>query len=150
MVDAISNPFMTASAATGRVKVYQSVVGGILLMIVPLAYIPLKLGAEPYTVFIVHLTIAIIAFVTRIFIIRNLIDLSIKEYLINAIIPCLKVALPSISISLAIKMVLPNELIYSIIVGIITLIIVSITSYLFGLTNNERNFVLSKVSILKK
>lgn len=150
MVDAVSNPFMTASAATGEVKVYQSVVGGILLMIVPLAYISLKLGAEPYTVFIVHLAIAIIAFVIRIFIIRNLIDLSIKEYLINAILPCLKVALPSISISLAIKMALPNGLIYSIMVGIITLIIVSITSYLFGLTNNERQFVLSKVSILKK
>ena len=150
IVDAVSNPFMTASAATGKVKVYQSVVGGILLMIVPLAYIPLKLGTEPYTVFIVHLTIAIIAFVTRIFIIRNLIDLSIKEYLINAILPCIKVAMPSIFISLAVKLVLPNGLIYSIIVGIITLIIVSITSYLFGLTNNERQFVLSKVSILKK
>ena len=47
-------------------------------------------------------------------------------------------------------MALPNGLIYSIMVGIITLIIVSITSYLFGLTNNERQFVLSKVSILKK
>lgn len=150
MVDAVSNPFMTASAATGKVKVYQSVVGGILLMIVPLAYIPLKLGAEPYSVFIVHLTIAIIAFITRIFIIRKLIDLSIKEYLMNAILPCLKVALPSIFISLAIKMSLPNELVYSIIVGVITLIMVPITSCLFGLTENERQFVLSKIPILRK
>lgn len=150
MVDAVSNPFMTASAATGKVKVYQSVVGGILLMIVPLAYIPLKLGAEPYSVFIVHLTIAIIAFITRIFIIRKLIDLSIKEYLMNAILPCLKVALPSIFISLAIKMSLPNELVYSIIVGVVTLIMVPITSCLFGLTENERQFVLSKIPILRK
>ena len=150
MVDAVSNPFMTASAATGKVKVYQSVVGGILLMIVPLAYIPLKLGAEPYSVFVVHLTIAIIAFITRIFIIRKLIDLSIKEYLMNAILPCLKVALPSIFISLAIKMSLPNELVYSIIVAVITLIMVPITSCLFGLTENERQFVLSKIPILRK
>ena len=149
MVDAVSNPFMTASAATGRVKIYQSVVGGILLMIVPLAYIPLKLGAEPYTVFVVHLTIAIIAFITRIFIIRKLIDLSVKEYLINAIFPCIKVALPSIIISLTIKFAFPNELIYSIIVVIITLIIVLVTSFLFGLTDNERHFVLSKVPFLK-
>ena len=150
MVDAVSNPFMTASAATGRVKIYQSVVGGILLMIVPLAYIPLKLGAEPYTVFIVHLTIAIIAFITRIFIVQKLIDLSIKEYLINAILPCIKVASPSILISLAVKFALPNGVIFSIIDGIMSLIIVSVTSYLFGLTDNERHFVLSKVPILKK
>lgn len=150
MVDAVSNPFMTASAATGRVKIYQSVVGGILLMIVPLAYIPLKLGAEPYTVFIVHLTIAIIAFITRIFIVQKLIDLSIKEYLINAILPCIKVASLSIPISLVVKFALPNGVVYSIVDGIISLIIVSVTSYLFGLTENERHFVLSKVPILKK
>ena len=150
IVDAVSNPFMTASAATGRVKIYQFAVGGILLMIVPLAYIPLKLGAEPYTVFIVHLIIAIIAFITRIFIIRKLIDLSIREYLINAIFPCIKVTLLSVFISLAIKFALPNELIYSIMVCIITLIIVSVASYLFGLTDNERHFVLSKVPIINK
>lgn len=74
MIDAISNPFMTASAATGKVKVYQSVVGGILLMIVPIAYITLRLGAEPYAVFIVHFAIAIVAFIARLFIVGRLIE----------------------------------------------------------------------------
>ena len=47
-------------------------------------------------------------------------------------------------------MSLPNELVYSIIVGVITLIMVPITSCLFGLTENERQFVLSKIPILRK
>ena len=149
MVDAVSNPFMTASAATGRVKVYQSVVGSILLMIVPIAYIPLKLGAEPYTVFIVHLSIAIIAFITRIFIIRKMISLSVKEYFFKVIIPCVYVALPSVFISLSVKFVLPNKLHYAVLVCLVSLIVILISSFMLGLTNSERKFVLSKIPFLK-
>lgn len=150
MVDAVSNPFMTASAATGRVRVYQSVVGGILLMIVPLAYIPLKLGAEPYTVFIVHLIIAIIAFITRIIIIHKMINLSIREYFIKAIIPCIYVAFPSVLISLAVKYIFPNGFQYAVFVAFISLIVVSLSSFILGLTNSERQFILSKISNSKK
>ena len=150
MVDAVSNPFMTASAATGRVKKYQSIVGSILLLIVPLAYISLKLGAEPYAVFIVHLTIAIIAFIARMLIIRKMIDLSIREYIKNAILPCIKVALPSIFVSLAVKYIFPNGLQYAVIVVITTLVIVLVISYLFGLTDSERRFVSSKIPILNR
>ena len=44
IIDAMSNPLMTAAAATGRVKVYQSIIGTILLMIVPISYIALSWG----------------------------------------------------------------------------------------------------------
>lgn len=150
MVDAVSNPFMTASAATGRVRIYQSVVGGILLMIVPLAYISLKLGAEPYAVFIVHLIIAIIAFITRIIIIHKMIKMSIREYFIKAIIPCVYVAFPSVLISLAVKYIFPNDLQYAVFVAFISLIVVSLSSFILGLTISERQFILSKISNSKK
>ena len=40
-----ANPCVIANQATGKVKVYQMVVGGILLTILPISYIVLKLGA---------------------------------------------------------------------------------------------------------
>lgn len=49
-----ANPCVVANQATGKVKVYQMVVGGILLTILPISYIVLKLGAPAYSVFIVH------------------------------------------------------------------------------------------------
>ena len=33
MIDSVSNPFMTSAAATGKVKIYQSMIGGILISI---------------------------------------------------------------------------------------------------------------------
>lgn len=149
MVDAISNPFMTASAATGRVKVYQSVVGGILLTIVPLAYIPLKLGAEPYVVFVVHLSIAVIAFVTRLYIVSKLINLSVIDYIKKVIIPSSCVGILSVLISVFIKQIFPKGLLFSICEGVVILLVVGLTSFFLGLTKGERYFVLSKVPIIK-
>lgn len=149
MVDAISNPFMTASAATGRVKVYQSVVGGILLTIVPLAYIPLKLGADPYVVFVVHLSIAVVAFVARLYIVSKLINLSIIDYLRNVIVPCFCVGVLSVLISVFIKQMFSQGMLFSICEGVMILLVVVLTSFFLGLTKGERDFVLSKVSMLK-
>ena len=58
MIDGISNPFMRAVDATGNIKKYQIIVGGLLLMIVPISYVVLKLGGAPYSVFIVHIVIS--------------------------------------------------------------------------------------------
>lgn len=44
LTETLANPYIVANQATGKVKVYQAICGGLLLMIVPIAYIVLKLG----------------------------------------------------------------------------------------------------------
>jgi len=149
IIDAVSNPFMTASAATGRVKIYQSVVGGILLSIIPIAYIVLRLGAEPYAVFVVHIVVAISAFIARIFIIRKMIKLSVGEYILKAMLPCVSVGLPSIGLSFAVKCAMPEGLVYAVVVIFLTCFFVAAFSLLFGLSRNERTFIFSKLPVLK-
>ncbi len=149
MVDAVSNPFMTSSAATGNVRIYQSVVGSILLAIVPVAYIVLKLGGNPYSVFIVHLVIALVAFTARIIIVRKLIDLSVREYFAKVLKPCALVGMPSIALSLLAKMLLPDSFLYACVVVLISVSIVVVASLTIGLTSNERRFVLSKIPVIK-
>lgn len=146
MVDAVSNPFMIASAATGRVKVYQSVVGGILLTIVPLAYVALKMGGEPYLVFIVHLIVALVAFVVRLMIVRNLVQVSVRKYIKCVILPCVCISVPSILISISVKSTLPNDLMGVFCVVCISCFSVVLCSYILGLTSGEKKFVVSKIS----
>lgn len=151
MIDSISNPFMTASAATGKVKVYQSVVGAVMLSIVPVAYITLRLGGEPYTVFIVHLIIGSCAFVARLLIVRNLINLSVREYLIKALLPCVWITIPAVGFSLVLKVFLPEGLIWAAVIAALSAIAVLILSYVIGLTKTERAFVDGKIeNIFKK
>lgn len=150
MVDAVSNPFMTASAATGKVKIYQSVVGGILLAIVPVAYVALRLGAEPYMVFVVHFSVAVFAFVARLTIVKRLINLSVRRYIGEVILPCSFVMIPSVLFSIGIKNILPNSLAYAFTMILLSFLLVVMFSLLLGLTRNERKFILSKITILQQ
>lgn len=150
MIDSVSNPFMTASAATGKVKVYQSVVGGILLSIIPIAYAVLKLGGEPYSVFIVHIIIALIAFTARLMIVKKLISLSIHEYVSQVIVPCVTVLFSSAIIAIIIKHFMPNGLLYSFANIILIVIVTMVTSFMLGLSKSERDFILEKVKMVRK
>ncbi|MEE1288394.1 MAG: lipopolysaccharide biosynthesis protein, partial [Bacteroidaceae bacterium] len=61
LIYTIANPCVIANQATGKVKVYQAVVGGLLLLILPISYIVLKMGAPAYSVFIVHFCVESVA-----------------------------------------------------------------------------------------
>ena len=62
IIDAMGGAFMVAAQSTGRVRFYQSVVGGILLAIVPVSYVVLRLGAAPWSVFLIHFCVCTVAF----------------------------------------------------------------------------------------
>lgn len=150
VIDAVSNPFMTAAAATGKVRVYQSVVGSILLIILPLSYIALLMDGEPQIVFIVHLLVALIAFVVRLLIIKRMIKLSIRTYFSNVVSPCILVTISAISLSILFKMLMPNGFLYAVAVIMFAMLSVIVSTLFWGMTANERMFVLSKVFIRKK
>lgn len=151
MIDAVANPLMVGASASGNVKVYQSVIGGILLAIVPVSYFVLKLGAAPEAVFAVHITIAIIAFIARLIIVRPLINLSLRSYAYNVILKCGLIACITTAISLSVKALIPNTTVGSFMTIIFSIIIVLLISYLIGLTKSERLFINNKIqSILHK
>lgn len=147
IIDAISNPFMTAASATGKVKKYQTILGLILLSIVPVAYVFLSLGFIPESVFWVQIATFIIAFIVRLVIVSPMIKLSITKYINIAIKPCLLVTLTTILVFIilnktSIHIVLNNG-IYRLLIYI--LITVSV-SYFLGLDANERRFIKIKIN----
>ena len=149
IIDSVARPMMTSAAASGRVKVYQSVVGGILLAIVPLAYIILKMGGSPDSVFVVHLVICIIAFATRVLILESLINLSVRQYCQMTIKPILLVTITSLVPTMIVKLMLPSALFSTIIICIIAVICVATSSFFIGMTGNERKFITHKVVNVK-
>ena len=144
MIDAVAKPLMTAAAATGNVKLYQSLIGGILLSIAPIAYVVLKLGGSPESVYIVHLVICCIAFVTRLMIIRPMIRLSLRRYFTQVILRCVGViAIPVLS-GLLLKDLLPATVPNVILICAASALLVLASAYAIGLTRDERAFVTTK------
>ncbi len=143
-IDSVARPLMTAAAATGNVKLYQSLIGGILLSIVPVSYVVLKLGGSPASVYVVHLVICIIAFLTRLWVIKPMIKLSIRQFTNSVILRCALVLAVSLLLCLLVKFLLPEGILPTIIVCVACVLVASATSYLLGLDREERQFVNTK------
>lgn len=150
IIDAISKPLMTAAAATGDVKKYQSIIGGILLSIVPISYIVLKAGGNPASVYVVYLVVEAIAFLVRLLIVRPMIELSLREYFIKVILPGLYVSVVSLLFAVAIGYSFSDGFVGKLLTCGIAAFIVVIISYAIGLSVEERKFVNTKiVSLLR-
>ena len=148
LIEALANPMMTSSQAVGKVKVYQSVVGGILLLILPIAYVFLRLGTSPESVFLVHLVMAIVAQMFRILIVGRMINLSIREYCTKVV---LKVALVSAIVVVPTFLLfkfMPKGLVSAAIVIITTIVMELLTIGFVGLTSSERCTVVLKVKTI--
>lgn len=146
LIDVISMPLITAKNATGRIRNYQLVVGGIQLLAVPLAYVFLKLGARVEMLYVAYIIVSAGCLLARIY----MLDGEFPHWSSTAFL--VKVCL-SIIIVAAIASVLP-ALIASkmhegwICLGVTTaasIVSCAATIYFLGLDKNERKTLASKI-----
>lgn len=148
LVDATANPLMVSASATGKVKKYQSVIGGILLLVLPCSYLALKLGGKPWAVFIVYFVITCAAYIARLVIVRPLIKISIKTFIKIVIIKCLIIVLISSFIPIFIRILFTPSLFSSFVVVSLSIILASITCYKIGMDKHEQEVVFSKFKLM--
>ncbi len=145
-----ANPCVVANQATGKVKVYQAVVGGLLLLILPISYIVLKMGAPAYSVFIVHFCVESVAQFARMYMLRNMIDLPLLSYVKNIYLPIMGVVLLSVVLPMLVYNNMQEGIIRFLIVGMTCVLSVAMTSLFVGMTRNERSFLIDKsLKVLK-
>lgn len=140
-----ASPCVVANQATGKVKVYQAVVGGILLLILPLSYLVLRLGAPAYSVFIVHLGIECMAQFSRMWMLRKLIDFPVYAYFQRIYGPVALVVLVSVVIPVFLHSQFEEGWLRFLIIGVTSLVMVSVCAFFLGLTKGERRFITDKV-----
>ncbi|MGM9786338.1 MAG: lipopolysaccharide biosynthesis protein, partial [Candidatus Cryptobacteroides sp.] len=144
LIYTIANPMIVANQATGKVKRYQAVCGTILLMILPVSYVLLLSGCPAYSVFIAHFAMEAIAQLARMIMLRPLIGIGVKDYIVNiyariALVVVISVILPVIAYHL-----MDYGTLRFIVIGFACVMSVSASAYFLGLDSNERAFVMSK------
>lgn len=144
LIYTIANPCVIANQATGKVKVYQAVVGGLLLLILPISYIVLKMGAPAYSVFIVHFCVESVAQFARMYMLRNMIDLPLLSYVKNIYLPIMGVVVLSVVLPMLVYNNMQEGIMRLLAVGVTCVISVAITSLFIGMTRNERTFLIDK------
>lgn len=70
----------SAVQAIGKIKLYQIVIGVLMMLNLPTAYILLHLGFQPYWAILIFVIIEALACVFRLFFLRKLAKLSLRDY----------------------------------------------------------------------
>lgn len=145
LIYSIANPCVIANQATGKVKIYQIVVGCTLLTILPISYVVLRLGAPGYSVFIVHFFVESVAQFLRMYMLRKLIHLPLRRYLTGIYLPVIATVAVSVIIPLLVRFNMVEGWTRLVTVAIVSLLSVAICSLLIGFTAHERKFILAKL-----
>ena len=150
MVDILSNTLITIANATGKIRNYQLVVGGMLLMNFPLSYLCLYLGFPPESTLVVAIWVSLLCLILRLVFLRKMAQLSTNSFLRNV---CARVL-----IVVVIASIIPTILHYNIsyvwqrlvIVGCTSIINCIVVIFYLGCNKGERETIFSKMALLKK
>ena len=141
IIDTLRMPLNTSIHATGSVKLFQIIEGTTSLLILPVAYIFLKVGFSPVSVFVVQLIFFVLIQIERIYIVCPAIKMEKMYYIKNVFIKVMGVVI----LSLIIPIIFHNNVIISnvyidILINIVmTLLSTTLVIYFIGINRNMRN-----------
>jgi O-antigen/teichoic acid export membrane protein len=141
LIDCISGPLMTAAQASGKIKKYQVIVGGLLLLILPISYVFLRIGYPPQTTLYVSISVSIIALLSRLWLLKDLIQLSIKEFVIKVLSVVMLITFSSLVIPLYIRLSMDSGLGRFLIICFVSVCCTIASIYILGLNKQEKDFM---------
>lgn len=146
VIDAISNPIGTSVIGNGKIKNYSTIMGGIMISILPLSYLSIKIFNSPLSIYYTHIIVITIAHNIRLFFAKKYIQLSIKQYFTKAVVPVLSVLIVS-TIYFSIKGYIQLNFYASI---FCSFLFACISVFFIGLSKNEKKIIIQKVRSYSK
>ena len=148
MSESLAHPLITAMLATGNIRNYQLVVGGLQMMNLPIAYLFLRFGYPPESVFFVAIFISVCCEMARLYMLRTMIQLPVRTFLRNVYFNVIIVSVIAAIIPLVISKVLPHDIIGFLISCALCFICTMVSILYVGFSCNERTMIVSKTLVL--
>lgn len=137
--ESVSHPLITAQLATGKIRDYQLLVGGLQLLNIPLSYVFLKMGAIPEITVVVAIVISQTCLFARLYMLRGMIGLVPGDFMKEVYLNVCQVSAAALVLPLAVSPFLPDTILGFL--SNVTLCVSSaIVSVLYiGLSRGERH-----------
>ena len=146
--ESLSNPMITAMLATGRIRNYQLVVGGIQLLNIPVSYIFLRFGAVPEVTVMVAIALSQVCLWARMVMLSRATGFPVRDFVIEVYVKCIFVVLPCAACLPALFEIVKPAGLYGAVCSVaISLLWSALIVYIVGVTKDERSMI---VGILKK
>ncbi len=140
-IEAISGPLITAQQATGNIRNYQLVVGGIQMMNLPISYVVYKLGGFAESFVVVAIVCALGCLSARLVMMRGTINLDswgfIKKVLFNVVL----VTLLSSLVPVLFNNFISDSWLKLFVISALSLFFTLFFVYLIGCNKEEKSFV---------
>lgn len=140
--DSLGYSMTVAINATGKNKYYQLWVSGTMLLICPISYLCLKVGAPPYSVFLCHFIIGVVAHVFRVYWVHKVIKLPYKPYMVSVFVKGTAVVVSS---SLFILIVKQMGVVNSWFLLFVSFFVTCLSVLIVGLNGREKNYLYSRL-----
>jgi O-antigen/teichoic acid export membrane protein len=148
--ESLSGPLITAMLATGNIRNYQIVVGGLQLMNLPISYFFLRNDFIPETVLIVCVVISQCCLLARVYMLRQMIGFPIGKYYSKVYINVLVVALLSAILPSTLSFVMASNFVSFILTTLLSITCSILVVIFVGCNKEERIFIMNKIINLKK
>jgi O-antigen/teichoic acid export membrane protein len=136
----------TSIQATGKIKLFQLVVGGLFLFNIPVSYVVLNLGFPPVSTAIVSVVISVVAMFARLWVLKRQIpQFPVRMFICDAIGPSVLVAISAIILPFYVKTLLLEEWYSFFASAFACSFSVICFIWLFGMSFDERHYVVKSV-----
>lgn len=150
-IDILSNTLINLQTATGKIRNYQLVVGGMLMMNFPLSYLCLKLGLSPVSVYIVAIVVAVCCLFLRLLFLRRMVEkFSMSSFLRNVSVNVLKVVLAASIIPLLVTLLMDDSWIRLLLLVPFSMLSTVCSIVWIGCSVSERSFIFGKLAFACK
>lgn len=145
LFDLLGNSTANAAWATGNVKRYYIIIGGVGCLVFPISWICFSLGMPAYVSYIAFAIVYCIVMMLKVYIIRDLISFPVKKFYVDVILRIIPVTISSFALPMVLYVSLEQSLLKSFVIILVSFISTFLSASLLGLTREERNGVISKV-----
>ena len=150
LAEILSNTLITAQNATGKIRNYQIVVGGILLMNFPISYILLRMGYFPEITVIVAIIISQLCLAARLSFLKNSIKLPMVYFLKEVYCNIILVSISAFVFPFICHLLVDNNLTRFFTVCIVSVITSALAIYFIGCNKEERALAKRYISNIKR
>lgn len=148
LINSMAGPVVVAMQATGNIKVFQIVIAIIMLLDIPISYMLLRLGLEPYSVMYVAIGTALVGLIARVLLLNANVSINrglfFKAFLIQNPIAFLISFVPIFFISKTI----PDNFVGLCALCCLSVLLTTIVFYFVSFDKSEKRFVLNKIRSL--
>lgn len=140
--ESLSNPLITAMLATGNIRNYQLVVGGVQLLNIPVSYLLLRLGAAPEITVVVAIALSQVCLFARLTMLGKATGFPVRVYIKEVYMPVIfKVTLAAVALPMALRFVLPGGF-WGFAASVATCVFSVLLAVLaFGMSSDEREWI---------